>query len=42
LKAHPRDVWIAGRQVRDVTADAVFQRPITSLAGLFEGPGGPQ
>jgi 4-hydroxyphenylacetate 3-monooxygenase oxygenase component len=36
LKAHPRDVWIAGRQVRDVTADAVFQRPIASLAGLFD------
>jgi anthranilate 3-monooxygenase (FAD)/4-hydroxyphenylacetate 3-monooxygenase len=36
LKAHPRDVWIAGRQVRDVTADAVFRRPITSLGGLFD------
>ena len=36
LKAQPRDVRIVGRQVRDVTADAVFQRPIASLAGLFD------
>ena len=36
LKAHQRDIWISGRQVRDVTADAVFQRPLAAMAGLFD------
>jgi len=35
LKAHPKDVWIAGRQVGDVTTDLAFRRPVESLAGLF-------
>jgi 4-hydroxyphenylacetate 3-monooxygenase oxygenase component len=36
LKAHPRDVWIAGRKVSDVTADPVFRRPITAMARLYD------
>src|SRR5262249_55757847 len=28
LKAHPRDVWVAGRKVDDVTTDPVFRRPV--------------
>jgi aromatic ring hydroxylase len=36
LKAHLKDVWIAGRQVGDVTTDLAFRRPVESLAGLFD------
>ncbi|HUD89875.1 MAG TPA: 4-hydroxyphenylacetate 3-hydroxylase N-terminal domain-containing protein, partial [Xanthobacteraceae bacterium] len=36
LKAHPRDVWIAGRKVGDVTADAAFRRPIAAMAALYD------
>ena len=36
LKAHPRDVWIAGRKVVDVTADPAFRRPVAAMAGLFD------
>jgi len=36
LKAHPKDVWIAGRRVKDVTADSAFSRPVASLAMLFD------
>ena len=36
LRAHPKDVWIAGRQVSDVTTDLAFRRPVESLAGLFD------
>lgn len=36
LKSHPRDVWIAGRRVADVTADAVFRRPIAAMAMLYD------
>jgi 4-hydroxyphenylacetate 3-monooxygenase oxygenase component len=36
LKAHPKDVWIAGRQVGDVTSDLAFRLPVESLAGLFD------
>ena len=36
LKAHPKDVWIAGRQVGDVTSDLAFRLPVELLAGLFD------
>jgi len=36
LNAHPKDVWIAGRQVGDVTSDLAFRLPVESLAGLFD------
>jgi len=36
LKAHPRDVWIAGRKVADVTADPAFRRPIAAMARLYD------
>src|SRR5579863_387349 len=36
LKAHPRDVWIAGRKVADVTADPAFRRPIAAMAQLYD------
>jgi 4-hydroxyphenylacetate 3-monooxygenase oxygenase component len=36
LKAHPREVWVAGRKVTDVTADPVFRRPVAAIARLFD------
>lgn len=36
LKAHPRDVWIAGRKVADVTTDLAFRRPIAAMAQLYD------
>jgi aromatic ring hydroxylase len=36
LKAHPRDVWIAGRKVGDVTADPVFRRPVAAMAQRYD------
>jgi 4-hydroxyphenylacetate 3-monooxygenase oxygenase component len=36
LKAHPREVWIAGRKVTDVTADPAFRRPIAAMASLYD------
>src|SRR3984893_3805214 len=36
LKAHPRDVWIAGRKVGDVTADPAFRRPVAAMARLYD------
>ncbi len=36
LKAHPRDVWIAGRKVGDVTTDPAFRRPIAAMAALYD------
>jgi 4-hydroxyphenylacetate 3-monooxygenase oxygenase component len=36
LKQHPRDVWIQGRHVTDVTADPVFRRPIETIARLYD------
>src|SRR5277367_1866997 len=36
LGAHPRDVWIAGRRVEDVTTDPVFRRPIEHMALLYD------
>lgn len=36
LKAHPKDVWIAGRKVPDVTIDPAFRRPVASMAELYD------
>ncbi len=36
LAAHPREVWVDGRKVTDVTADPVFRRPIAAIAGLYD------
>jgi 4-hydroxyphenylacetate 3-monooxygenase oxygenase component len=36
LKAHPRDVWIAGRKVGDVTTDPAFRRPVAAMARLYD------
>jgi 4-hydroxyphenylacetate 3-monooxygenase oxygenase component len=36
LKAQPREVWIAGRKVTDVTADEAFRRPIAAMASLYD------
>ena len=36
LKAHPRDVWIAGRKVDDVTTDPAFRRPVAAMARLYD------
>ena len=36
LRRAPREVWVAGRRVTDVTADPVFRRPIQSIAQLFD------
>jgi 4-hydroxyphenylacetate 3-monooxygenase oxygenase component len=36
LKARPRDVWVAGRKVVDVTTDPVFHRPVAAMARLYD------
>jgi 4-hydroxyphenylacetate 3-monooxygenase oxygenase component len=36
LRAHPRETWVAGRRVTDVTADPVFKRPVQSIAELYD------
>jgi anthranilate 3-monooxygenase (FAD) / 4-hydroxyphenylacetate 3-monooxygenase len=36
LKAHPREVWAAGRKIGDVTEDAVFHRPVAAMARLYD------
>ena len=36
LRAAPREVWISGRRVGDITTDPVFQRPIQSIAQLYD------
>jgi 4-hydroxyphenylacetate 3-monooxygenase oxygenase component len=36
LAAHPREVWVGGRKVTDVTADPVFRRPIAAIAALYD------
>jgi 4-hydroxyphenylacetate 3-monooxygenase oxygenase component len=36
LKSHPRDVWIAGRKVGDVTADPILRRPVAAMAALYD------
>jgi 4-hydroxyphenylacetate 3-monooxygenase oxygenase component len=36
LKNNPREVWVEGRRVDDVTSDPVFRRPIASIARLYD------
>ena len=36
LKAHPKNVWIAGRKVGDVTEDAALRRPVAAMAMLYD------
>ena len=36
LKAHPREVWLQGRRIDDVTAEPVFTQPLRSIARLFD------
>src|SRR3974390_2453235 len=36
LQAHPKDVWIAGRKVGDVTQDPALRRPVTAMAMLYD------
>jgi 4-hydroxyphenylacetate 3-monooxygenase oxygenase component len=36
LRRSPRETWIGGRRVDDVTADPVFRRPVQSIAELFD------
>jgi aromatic ring hydroxylase len=36
LRRAPREVWISGRGVGDITTDPVFRRPIQSIAQLYD------
>ena len=36
LRRNPREVWVAGRRVGDVTTDPVFSRPVQSIAQLYD------
>jgi aromatic ring hydroxylase len=36
LRRNPREVWVAGRRVDDITTDAVFRRPAQSIAQLYD------
>jgi 4-hydroxyphenylacetate 3-monooxygenase oxygenase component len=36
LRRNPRETWVAGRRVGDITTDPVFQRPIRSIAQLYD------
>jgi 4-hydroxyphenylacetate 3-monooxygenase oxygenase component len=36
LRRNPREVWVAGRRVDDVTADPVFRRPVAAIAQLYD------
>ncbi len=36
LRRNPREVWVAGRRVDDVTTDPVFRRPVQSIAELYD------
>src|ERR1700680_4172282 len=36
LRRNPREVWVAGRRVGEITADPVFQRSIRSIAQLYD------
>ncbi|HEX5230782.1 MAG TPA: 4-hydroxyphenylacetate 3-hydroxylase N-terminal domain-containing protein, partial [Bradyrhizobium sp.] len=42
LKASPREVWVAGRKVTDVTSDPVFRSPIAAMAKLYDMQGDPE
>jgi aromatic ring hydroxylase len=34
LRRNPREVWVAGRRVEEITTDPVFRRPIAGIARL--------
>ena len=36
LRAHPKNVWIAGRKVTDVTQDPALRRPVAAMAALYD------
>jgi 4-hydroxyphenylacetate 3-monooxygenase oxygenase component len=36
LRARPKDVWVSGRKVDDVTRDPVFRRPVASMAMIYD------
>ncbi len=36
LRRAPRETWVAGRRVGDITNDPVFRRPIQSIAQLYD------
>jgi len=36
LRQNPRETWVAGRRVGDITSDPVFRRPIQSIAQLYD------
>jgi 4-hydroxyphenylacetate 3-monooxygenase oxygenase component len=36
LRRNPREVWVAGRRVEEITTDPVFRRPIAGIAQLYD------
>jgi 4-hydroxyphenylacetate 3-monooxygenase oxygenase component len=36
LRDNPRETWVEGRRVGDITTDPVFRRPIRSIAQLYD------
>ena len=36
LRRNPREVWVAGRRVGDITTDPIFRRPVQSIADLYD------
>ena len=42
LKAHPREVWVAGRKVDDVATDPAFRRPVAAMAMLYDCQSDPE
>ena len=36
LRQSPREIWVEGRRVGDVTTDPVFVRPVRSVADLYD------
>ena len=42
LRRNPRETWVAGRRVDDVTSDPVFRRPIRSIAQLYDLQSSPE
>ena len=36
LRQSPREIWVEGRRVADVTTDPVFARPVQSIADLYD------
>jgi len=42
LRRSPRETWVGGRRVDDVTSDPVFRRPVQSIAELFDLQSSPE